>query len=125
MSLEKVLPKLIESFNNRTAEYQEFVQFTTKLEELKDLQEGMDFDTCTREEHLAYCNLRVEVTQMVMPLIQKLCEVDLLMGVKFGPIASMDTLGEPCINGGIQLSIMDKVCEGCGKLYGLHCRNCH
>ena len=121
MSLEKLLPKLIESFNNQTADYQSFVRLTTKLEEMTDLKQtiGDDAMEWTDEESTNHGRLQEEIVILVMPLIQKLCDLDLLIGVKFGQrSASMDSLGEPCVNGGVQLSIMDKVCDHCGKQYG-------
>ena len=93
------------------------------MDQLKDMKNI--FETGTDEEHQKYFTLRQEICNMLMPLIRKICDLKLLIGVKFGQnSASMDSLGEPCLNGGIQLSIKDKICAKCGEVYGHWCRNC-
>ena len=125
MTLEKIIPQIIESFNDRHAEYSTFLELSNKIDQLKGMTPINAF-TCTAEELNTYVALRHEISSMLMPLIQTICDLKLLIGVKFEPnSATMDDLGEPCLNGGIQLSIQDKVCEECGETYGHWCRNCY
>jgi len=100
----------------------------TKINRLKELHKEMAACRYNSPKHTEYVNLRNEVAELLMPLLEDLDQCEMFSGANFktdgGHYSTTDSLGEPCVNGGIQLSIQNRWCDDCQNWGGIYCREC-
>ena len=101
-----------------------YLLLQTKITQLKELQTEMKACDFESPKHSDYLQLRQEVAELMMPLLEDLTECDMFMSVDRKHGNTCDSLAEPCVNGGISFTILNKWCNDCHNWGGWYCRQC-